>query len=403
MSRQMSLGLFPLGHGHNVGSWRAAAARKDDLLGLDYYVNLARLCERGTFDMIFFAEILYSYEQNGRHCGQLAYPTLDPVVLISAIAHATENLGLVATYSTTYTDADATAAKFATIDRLTGGRAGWNIVTTGADQSAHNFSQREHPEREARYTRAQDYVDRARALWREWPSSAQKRPVLVQAGMSPYGRAFAATVAEVMFTVSRTIEDGRKFRVDIRALIAEKGRDPDQVKVLPGIAPIIASTEAEAKRKEDEFFDLVHPRIQLALLADQFGMDFTGYALDQPLPIDDIMKAPHVVSGARDPSRLIQKIDGQMPTLGAYLRQSSRVRSHQSFVGTPEQFADHMQRWFETGACDGFNILPPVIPGEFETVIDHVVPILRKRGLFRSAYPGKTLRDTLGLTPLAAA
>lgn len=403
MTRQMSLGLFPLGHGHNVGSWRAAAAEKDDLLGLDYYVRMAKLCERGTFDMIFFAEILYSYEQNGRHCGQLAYPTLDPLVLIASLASATERLGLVATYSTTYTDPETTAAKFATVDRLSGGRAGWNIVTTGADQSAHNFSQREHPEREARYARAQAYVDRARDLWRSWPASPQRRPVLVQAGMSPFGRAFAANVAEVMFTVSRTIEDGRKFREEIRGLIAERGRDPDQVKVLPGIAPILASSEAEAKQKEDAFYDLVHPRIQLALLSDQFGMDFSAYALDQPLPIDDIMKAPRVASGARDPSRLIAKVDGRTPTLGEYLRQSSRVRSHQSFVGTPEQFADHLQHWFEHGACDGFNILPPVIPNEFEIVIDQVVPILRRRGLFRSEYPGTTLRDTLGLAPLLTA
>ncbi len=403
MTRRMSLGLFPLGHGHNVGSWRTPAAQADDLLGIDYYVNLARLCERGTFDMIFFAEILYSYEQNERHCGQLAYPTLDPVVLIAALAAATERLGLVATYSTTYTEPEATAAKFATVDRLSGGRAGWNIVTTGADQSAHNFSRRDHPEREARYARAQDYVDRARALWRSWPSSPQKRPVLIQAGMSPFGRAFAANVAEVMFTVSRAIEDGRKFRDDIRSAVAERGRDPDQVKVLPGIAPILGSTVAEAKAKETAFFDLVHPRIQMALLCDQFGIDFSRYDLDQPLPINDILKSPRVVSGARDPSRLVADVDGRTPTLGEYLRQSSRVRAHQSFVGTPEQLADHMQDWFETGACDGFNILPPVIPGEFELVIDHLVPILRRRGLFRTEYPGTTLRDTLGLAPLTAA
>ena len=400
MTRKMSLGLFPLGHGHNVGSWRCASATAGDLLGLDYYIDMARHCECGLFDMIFFAEILYSYEHNGRPSAQMAYPTLDPLVLISALAGVTEQLGLVATYSTTYTDADVTAAKLATIDRLSGGRAGWNIVTTGADQSAHNFSRREHPEREARYARAQEYVDRARALWASWPASPQGRPVLVQAGMSPFGRSFAANVAEVMFTVSRTIEDGRKFRDDIRALIAERGRDPNQVKVLPGLAPILASTEAEAKAKEDAFFDLVHPNIQLALLSDQFGMDFSRYALEAPLPIDDIMQAPHVKSGARDPSRLIAKVDGRLPTLGEYLRQSSRVRSHQSFVGTPEQLADHMQTWFDAGACDGFNILPPVIPGEFAAFVDHVVPLLQRRGLFRTNYPGKTLRATLGLTEL---
>jgi len=400
MTRQMSIGLFPLGWGHNLGSWRLDGTRVEDLLRPDYYINLARLCERGKFDMIFFAEILYAYEQNERHCGQMVFPTLDPVELIAMLAGTTTQIGLVATYSTTYTDPAQTAAKFATVDRLSGGRAGWNIVTTGADQSAHNFSRRVHPEREARYARAQEYVDQALALWKSWPQSPQKRPVLVQAGMSPHGRTFAASVAEVMFTVSRTFEDGKKFRDDIRGLVKDHGRDPDQVKVLPGIAPILGATEAEAKAKEEAFFELVHPRIQMALLSDQFGMDFSRYDLNKPLPLDDILKSPRVVSGTRDPARLIAEVEGRMPTLGEYLRQSSRVRAHQSFVGTPAQLADHMQTWFENGGCDGFNLLPPVIPGEVEIIVDEVIPLLQKRGLFRIDYPGTTLRETLGLAPV---
>jgi alkanesulfonate monooxygenase SsuD/methylene tetrahydromethanopterin reductase-like flavin-dependent oxidoreductase (luciferase family) len=401
MTKQMAIGLFVLGYGHNVGSWRADGTRASDLLSLDYYVELARLAERGKLDMMFFAEILYGYEQAGRPCGQMAFPTLDPLVLIGALATVTDHIGLAATYSTTYTDPFATAAKLATVDRISGGRAAWNIVTTGADQSAANFSRRDHPEREARYARAQSYVDHVRDLWRQWPTSPQGRPVLVQAGMSPHGRAFAANVAEVLFTVSRSVEDGVRFRDDIRGLAAEHCRDPDGVKVMPGVAPIIASTQAEAKAKEEAFYELVHPRIQMALLSDQFGMDFSGYPLDAPLPLDDILNSPRVKSGARDPSRLIEQVEGRTPTLREYLRQSARVRSHQSFVGAPEQFADHLQRWFEAGACDGFNLMPPVIAGEIELIIDEVLPILRKRGLFRADYPGGTLRDTLGLAPLA--
>ncbi len=398
--RQMSLGLFVLGYGHNVGAWRAAGAGAGDLLSLDYYAGLATAAERGKLDMIFFAEILYSYEQAGRHCPQMAYPTLDPLVLIAALGATTERLGLTATYSTTYTDPAVTAAKLATIDRMNGGRTGWNIVTTGANQAATNFSRRDHPEREARYARAAAYVDDCKALWASVPPSPQGRPVLVQAGMSSGGRAFAASVAEVLFTVSRSAEDGRAFRNDIRALVADHGRSPDQVKVMPGIAPILASTEAEAKAKEEAFFELVHPKIQMALLSDQFGMDFSAYPLDGPLPLDDILQSPRVKSGFRDPARLIAEVEGGLPTLRQYLRQSSRVRAHMSFVGTPERLADHMQQWFETGACDGFNIMPPVIPGEIDILVDELAPILRRRGLFREDYPGTTLRQTLGLEPL---
>jgi alkanesulfonate monooxygenase SsuD/methylene tetrahydromethanopterin reductase-like flavin-dependent oxidoreductase (luciferase family) len=166
---------------------------------------------------------------------------------------------------------------------------------------------------------------------------------------------------------------------------------------MPGIAPILASTEAEARRKEDEFFELVHPNIQLALLSDQFGLDFSAYRLDEPLPMADILKAPRVLSGARDPSRLIAEVAGRIPTLGEYLRQISRVRAHLSFVGTPDQLADRMADWFEDGACDGFNLMPPVIPGELDILVDELVPALRARGLFRQDYTAQTLRGHLGL------
>jgi alkanesulfonate monooxygenase SsuD/methylene tetrahydromethanopterin reductase-like flavin-dependent oxidoreductase (luciferase family) len=398
MSRgPMSIGLFVLGFGHNVGAWRAAGAAAGALLDLDYYAGLAKAAERGKLDMIFFAEILYSYEQNGRHCGQMAFPTLDPLVLIGALGSVTENLGLTATYSTTYTDPHATAAKLATLDSLNGGRTGWNIVTTGADQSAANFSRRDHPEREARYARATDYVDQVRALWRSAPPSAQGAPVLVQAGMSPAGRGFAASVAEVLFTVARDAEAGRAFREDVHALMATHGRSPDTVRIMPGVAPILGATEAEARAKEEAFYELVHPRIQMALLSDQFGIDFSQYRQDDPLPLADILNSPRVLSGARDPARLIAEVDGRTPTLREYLRQSARVRAHMSFVGTPEQLADQMQAWFEGGGCDGFNIMPPVIPGEIDILVDELIPILRRRGLFRTDYAGSTLRSHLGL------
>jgi alkanesulfonate monooxygenase SsuD/methylene tetrahydromethanopterin reductase-like flavin-dependent oxidoreductase (luciferase family) len=395
--REMALGLFVLGFGHNVGAWRAAGVEPADLLNLDYYAGLARTAERGKLDMIFFAEILYSYELDGRHTGELSFPTLDPLALIGALGETTRNLGLTATYSTTYTDPFATARKLATLDQLNGGRTGWNIVTTGADQSAANFSRHDHPEREARYARALDYVDYVKALWRQWPTSPQTRPVLVQAGMSPFGRAFAASVAEVMFTVSRTLEDGRAFRDELRGLVAGCGRAPDSVRIMPGIAPILGSTEAEARAKEEAFFQLVHPRIQLALLSDQFGIDFSAFPLHGPLPMAEIMNAPRVLSGARDPVRVLGEAVEKNLTLGDYLRSAARVRAHQSFVGTPDQLADHFEHWINEGACDGFNLTPPVLPGEFNLFVDEVVPLLCRRGLVRSDYRGPTLRENLRL------
>ncbi len=392
----MALGLFVLGHGHNVGAWRSSPSPAADLLGLDYYRTLAQEAERGGLDMVFFAEILYSYELAGRHQGAMAFPTLDPMVLIPALSRLTEHIGFVGTYSTTYTDPRATALKLATIDRLNGGRTGWNIVTTGADQSAANFSRRDLPEREARYARAAEFVAEVGSLWDRWPATPQGRPVRVQAGMSPFGKAFAADVAEVMFTVARDRDTAIAFRRELRDLVRGAGRDPDGVRVMPGIAPILGGTEAEAREKEARYLELLHPAIQLAMLGDQFGMDFSGYALDAPLPMDDISQSPRVLSGMRDPDKLIDASCG-VPTLGDYLRSQARVRAHHSFVGTPEQLADQLCDWHSAGACDGFNLMFPVQAEGVPAFVDQVVPILRRRGRVRSGYEAKSLRGHLGL------
>jgi alkanesulfonate monooxygenase SsuD/methylene tetrahydromethanopterin reductase-like flavin-dependent oxidoreductase (luciferase family) len=394
--RTIALGVFVLGHGHNVGSWRSSDTPARDLLTLDYYRSLAAHAERGRLDMIFFAEILYSYELNGRHEGALAFPTIDPFVLIPALAAVTEKIGYVGTYSTTYTHPRATAVKLATIDRLSGGRGGWNIVTTGADRAAANFSMREHPGKEERYRRALEYVEEVRALWQSVPELPQGEPVRVQAGMSPAGQDFAARVAEVMFTIAKERDKAVEFRKQLRDLVAGVGRDPEQLRIMPGVAPILGGTEAEARANEERYLELLHPRIQLAMLGDQFGMDFSGYSLEAPLPMDDIRQAPRVLSGMRDPDRLIGD-DGTVPTLGDYLRRQAKVRAHNSFVGTPEQLADFMDEWSVAGACDGFNLMFPLQSEGMPAFVDEVVPILRRRGLTRSDYEGTTLRDHLGL------
>jgi alkanesulfonate monooxygenase SsuD/methylene tetrahydromethanopterin reductase-like flavin-dependent oxidoreductase (luciferase family) len=394
--RSIALGLFLMGHGHNVGSWRSSPTPADDLLGLGHYRKLVAHAERGRLDMVFFAEILYSYELEGRHEGALAFPTLDPMVLIPALAAVTQSIGFVGTYSTTYTDPRATALKLATIDRLSEGRVGWNIVTTGADRAAANFSMREHPGKEERYLRATGYVDEVRRMWQAQPPMPQGEPVRVQAGMSPAGKGFAARIAEVMFTIAADKDKAVAFRHELRAMLADAGRDPEGVRIMPGIAPILGGTEAEAKANEERYLELLHPRVQMAMLGDQFGMDFSGYALDEPLPMDAIHQAPRVLSGMRDPKRLIGD-DGAVPTLGEYLRRQARVRAHNSFVGTPEQLADLLDDWSEAGACDGFNLMFPVQSEGVPAFVDEVVPILRRRGLVRQEYEDNTLRGHLGL------
>ena len=399
MSRPgIALGVFMMGHGHNVGAWRSSTSPAQDLLRPDYFRDLVRCAERGRLDMVFFAEILYSYQVLGRHDGALAFPTLDPFVLIPTLSAMTETIGFVGTYSTTYTHWHSTATKLATIDRLNGGRTGWNIVTTGADQSAANFSTREHPEKEARYAMAEDYVAKVRKLWQSMPPMPQGEPVRVQAGMSPAGKSFAGSVAEVMFTVAKDRESAIAFRKELRALVGEHGRDPERLRILPGIAPIIGGTEAEARQVEARYLELLHPNIQLAMLSDLYGLDFSRYSMDAPLPMDDIRRAPKVLSGARDPDRLIDTTKG-VPTLGEYLRQLARARAHKSFVGTPEQLADFIDDWSAQGACDGFNLMFPVQSDGLPTFVEHVVPILQQRGIFRRDYTGTTLRDHLKLGP----
>jgi alkanesulfonate monooxygenase SsuD/methylene tetrahydromethanopterin reductase-like flavin-dependent oxidoreductase (luciferase family) len=273
---------------------------------------------------------------------------------------------------------------------------GWNIVTTGADRAAANFSMREHPGKEERYTRATGYVDTVRKAWQAMPAMPQGEPVRVQAGMSPAGKDFAARIAEVMFTIASDRDKAVVFRDELRTMLAGVGRDPAGVRIMPGVAPILGGTEEEARANEARYLELLHPRIQLAMLGDQFGMDFSGYAMDAPLPMDDIRQSPRVLSGMRDPARLIGE-DGEVPTLGEYLRRQARVRAHHSFVGTPEQLADMLDDWSAAGACDGFNLMFPVQSEGVPAFVDEVVPILRKRGLVRQDYEETTLRGHLGL------
>jgi FMN-dependent oxidoreductase (nitrilotriacetate monooxygenase family) len=349
------------------------------------------------------------------------------------VSAVTECLGFVATLSTTYNEPFAIAERFASLDHITGGRAGWNIITTANDDAAYNFSRKSHMEKTRRYERAKEFVDVCKGLWDSWdddaligdaatgrfvdpsrihpidhrgeffavraasllPRPVQGWPVLVQAGGSPAGMDFAAMVAEVIFAAQGRREEARRFREAMHAKMRLQGRPAEALKILPGLSPILGSTEAEARRKEQELDELVLPEVGVWMLSEQMKFRLYDHAADAPLPVAAIRAAgkdftPRVAS-------LLNRAEAEMLSIRACAVEVARSRSHGSFVGTPDQLADHMQTWLEDGACDGFNIMPAYFPAELDVFVQEAVPVLQRRGLFRSDYEGGTLRDHLGL------
>ena len=433
MSRQMHLGVFIYPGGHHIAAWRHPNMQANRITELDYYRETAAIAERGKFDLYFVGDGLNARERGNKVMGQVAINNLDPVSIVSAIAGMTERIGLVATLSTTYNEPFSIAAKFATLDHLSGGRAGWNIVTTLDDKAALNFSRVEAMEKTLRYERARAFVDAVTGLWDSWedgavvadpasgqffdparvrapdhagrffsvrgpadlPRPVQGWPVMVQAGGSPPGRDFAAMVGEAIFTAQGALDGAQAFRADIHARMATHGRRPEQVKIMPGLSPILGSTEQEARQREEELAELVHPDVGTWMLTEMTGFPLYEFPLDGLLPTAAIRAANPVLS--RNATSLVERAEHAPMTLREAGRIMARSRVHQSFVGTPEQLADHMTHWLHEGGCDGFNLLPPVFPDDLALFVDHVVPGLQRRGVFRREYAGTTLRDHLGL------
>jgi N-acetyl-S-(2-succino)cysteine monooxygenase len=429
MNREMHLNAFLMGAGHHEAAWRLPETDVGANLSLAHFRGLARTAERGALDSIFFADA-------PALLGDVRYRPIgqpDPTVLLGALAAATERIGLIATASTTYEEPYNLARRFAAVDHLSGGRAGWNIVTTASPDAGRNFGLDEIPTHRDRYARADEFVEVVQKLWDSWedgavagdkgsgeyadgdrihaidhrgehfgvlgpldlPRSVQGRPVLVQAGSSESGRTFAARWAEAVFTAHQTLADGQAFYTDLRTRIGALGRDPDGVKILPGIVPVIGSTEAEAKALERALEEAIVPAYGLKQLSAFFGIDMTGAELDAPLPPlpgEDRIEAQKsrftlVTELARRENLTVRQLLGRL----------GGGRGHRTFTGTPEQVADTLQEWFEQGAADGFNVMPPVLPAGLDAFVDHVVPELRRRGLFRQDYTGTTLREHYGL------
>lgn len=433
MSRKtFHLNAFLMGVGHHEAAWRHPRTDAHRVLDVRHFQNLARIAERGKLDSVFFADTLAV----GPRIERNTLAVFEPVTLLSAIATATARIGLIATASTSYNEPFNLARKFASLDHISAGRAGWNIVTSGSVDEAYNFGLDAIPEHARRYERAEEFVDVAVALWDSWESEAivldteagvfadpsrvhtldyagerfrvrgplnsprgpQGRPLLVQAGSSESGKEFAAHRAEAVFTAQRTVEDGVRFYRDLKSRLAKHGRAEHELKVLPGLVPFIADTVEEAKALEQEFTDLISPDYALRQLSSMLGVDLTAHALDAPLPP---LPAESEIQGGKSRFTLVKELaETEDLTVRQLIGKLGGGRGHRTFAGTPEQVADELQTWFEAGAADGFNIMPPYLPGGLEDFVDRVVPILQERGLFRADYESTTLRGHYGLDPV---
>jgi FMN-dependent oxidoreductase (nitrilotriacetate monooxygenase family) len=430
VTKHLHLNAFLMTTGHHEASWRLPESNPRANTDLQHYVNLARLAERGTFDSLFLADSPSLLGPVSRRPSGV----IEPLTLLTALATATEQIGLIATASTSYNDPYNLARRFASLDHVSGGRAGWNVVTTATIDAARNFGLDELPAHADRYAKAAEFLEVAFKLWDSWdddvvvadkdagvwgeadkihpaahrsryfsvqgalniPRSPQGYPLIVQAGSSEDGKQLAARYAEAVFTAQQTLEEAQSFYADLKARTRRLGRDPDTIKILPGIVPVIGSTEAEAQARDAELEQLIVPEHAQRRLATLLRVPVEHLDLDKPLPAD--IPTEDEIEGSKSRYTLIVTLARRENlTVRQLIGRLGGGRGHRTFTGTPEQVADAIADWFGNGAADGFNIMPAVLPSGLALFVEHVVPILRRRGLFRTAYEGQTLRDHYGL------
>jgi FMN-dependent oxidoreductase (nitrilotriacetate monooxygenase family) len=432
VKRQLHLNLFIHGRGHHEASWRHPASSPLALTDIRYYQDLAQRAEAALFDSIFLADQLAL----GDDAAQAARTWLEPVTVLAAAAVATSKIGLIATCSTTYTEPFNLARQFGSLDHISNGRVGWNIVTSWLATAAANYGGAGQISHADRYARGEEFMTVVKALWDSWaqdavldnrdsgryakperirpinhkgeyyqvtgplnlPRTPQGRPVFVQAGSSDTGRRFAARHAEAVFTAHLEKATAQAFYADLKSLAVVEGRAPEQVLILPGLSPMIAATEAEAQRLARELNELSDTEVGRKRLSGRFGgHDFSHLPLDRPLVAEDF-PTPSSVEAARSRTEVILSlVRRENPTLRQLLGTLAGARGHFTFAGTPEQVADLIEDWFTDGAADGFNIMPPLLPSMLDVFSAEVIPLLQRRGLFRTAYTGTTLREHYGL------
>jgi FMN-dependent oxidoreductase (nitrilotriacetate monooxygenase family) len=428
----MKLLAFLMQTGGHIAGWRhpqaAAAALCDPL----YFQHLARTAERGLFDAVFIADSVGYPPAKGKDVFScLETPKMEPAMILSHIAAVTTKLGLIGTASTTYTEPYDTARRFATLDHISGGRAGWNMVTSVMENEAHNFGKDNHLGHAERYERADEFVTVARQLWDSWedgavladkatghytdpdrihglghvgnhfsvagplnvPRTPQGHPVLVQAGASDAGKAFAAKHAEVIFTSHPTVETAAAFRTEMRERAVSAGRSPDAIKIMTAITPIVGATREEALATQALLDGSIPSAVAIGKLEGLLGnFDLSGHDPDGPLP-----PIPPTTLSQSTRDRVVELAERENLSIVAVARRVAAGRTSSTVVGTPADIADELERWYTAGGADGFVISAPYLPGGLELFVDGVVPELQRRGLFRTEYEGSTLRENLGL------
>jgi N-acetyl-S-(2-succino)cysteine monooxygenase len=429
--RQIKLGMFLRPAGHHVAGWRHPDAWADGGLNFAKYVEMARTAERGLFDLMFSADALTGERYDRDTLSRTSYVAwIEPMSLLTALAPVTTHIGLVCTATTTYDEPYHVARRFASLDLISGGRSGWNVVTSANDAESQNFGREQHLPKHERYRRAREFVDVVRGLWDSWDDDAfvfdkedgrfyepdrrhvldhageffkvrgpltvsrspQGQPVVVQAGASDDGRQLAAETAEVIFAAHQTIEGAREFYADVKGRMTRCERDPDHLKIMPGLGVMVASTRQEAQDKYAELQNLIHPDVGIALLSKYIAWDLTGYDVDGPVPpVPQDRGAPTRSALLSDTAR------AEGLTIRQLYQRIAGGRGHFQIVGSPRDIVDMMEDWFTTGAADGFNVLPPFFPNSLDEFVALVVPELQRRGLYRTAYEGTTLRENLGL------
>ncbi|PIC83326.1 LLM class flavin-dependent oxidoreductase [Sporosarcina sp. P1] len=428
MRKKLKIGTMIHGVGEKISDWRHPTMPSDASVSFEFYKQQALTSERGQFDFVFIADALYINEKSNPHY----LNRFEPLTILSALAAVTSNIGLVGTLSTTYSEPFSAARQFASLDMLSGGRAGWNAVTSGLEKTALNFTKevKDHPNHATRYRMAAEFVNVMKGLWNSWEEDAfirnkqtgqffdpnklhtlnhegeffsvqgplnigrspQGQPVIFQAGSSKAGIAFSAQQADVVFAIMPTLEEAQRYYIDVKGQTEALGRKPDDLLVLQGISPIIGDTIEEAERKLEELAGLVTIEQALAFLGRLFEHhDFSQYPLDEPFPeIGCIGKN----SFRSDTDRIKSEARKQNLTLRQVALREATPRT--PFLGTPEHVANLIEVWYEQNGADGFMLIAN-LPSELEAFVDKVVPILQKRGIFRSDYEGTTLRENMEL------
>ena len=430
-ARQLRLGAFMRPVSIHTAAWRYPGAFPDANFNFAHYQGFVQTLERGRFDAFFMADHLAVMNMPMNALQRSATVTsFDPLTLLPALAVVTKHLGLIATASTTYNDPYHVARKFASLDHISNGRAGWNVVTSANPREAMNFGREEHVEHGERYRRAREFYDVVTGLWDSWADDAfirdvetgiyfdsakmhvldhkgehlsvrgplnvarpiQGWPVIVQAGASEAGRQLAAETAEVIFNSPNNLTDGQRFYADVKGRMAALGRSRDHLKVLPGAFVVVGDTVAEARAKKTLLDSLVHPDSGIASLSVQLGHDVSGLDLDGPLP--EIPESNASKSSRQKLVTMAQRDHMTVRQLAQYVGGSFGALE---LIGTPVTIAEEMEEWLETEGCDGFNVMFPYLPGGLDDFVDRVVPELQRRELFRREYEGATLRENLGL------